>query len=557
MPASLASLYALCKANLHNGTLSLRQLKVVQQTLLESSFSEHQNKDCKSIQSPTSLNPIIDAVCGQEDRQLCLQIIESGSNDFERLFAIQFLRQHITFDDFIRCVLVPYLVQYDDLSEDLVVTLLDLLEEDGEISSDSISSLRITHLITARIAVTLLNKHGNFVPLVEVFHEKVLYALNEAMHSSEDSKSMISTLSKYLLPVLTEKSEDGTPTLSSSLHRPLVNNLWKTMFAEELSQSKEPKQTLLAITTILCPLLPHLVNYEVPKMGADGDFQEPSKEPKLWFLIYTCLEQGKSILEGDFASSSVLRKRALYLLNIVAQSDSWRKFCMCAETLEMETEQHLIDQIWDTVDELIANIEEAPPSSEYTELSWKWMSLLFSRALSTDQTTVRKLGLYRLLKVPTDDEAAEASKKRAGKKKSHQIIVRKSSLRRTMLGMPPEFVLRILLPSWNSLRASVGYNIHLGTSSRKIGKEDLIPLMTNWLQDYIEKLDSSNAKAFWSGIWSWSLIKTLHIKNVVTLYESLAQKLASSTLMIPADNDALLSMSETILSQFADGVRHI
>ena len=81
--------------------------------------------------------------------------------------------------------------------------------------------------------------------------------------------------------------------------------------------------------------------------------------------------------------------------------------------------------------------------------------------------------------------------------------------------------------------------------------------MTNWLQDYIEKLDSSNAKAFWSGIWSWSLIKTLHIKNVVTLYESLAQKLASSTLMIPADNDALLSMSETILSQFADGVRHI
>ncbi|CAJ1961861.1 unnamed protein product [Cylindrotheca closterium] len=555
MPPSLASLHALCKANIHNGSLSLRQLKLVHQTLLESSFSEAKRdaKSWKSIQSPSSLSPIIDAICGEEDGSVCREIIESGSEDCERLFVVQFLKLHLNFGDFIRCVLVPYLVEKNDFSEDLVVTLLDLLEEDSDISSDAIDALKVPHPITGRIAVTLLKQRGDYVPLIEVFHEKVLYALKEAMHSPEQSTPMISTLSKDLLPVLTESSDDGTPTVLSSLHRPLINDLWKTMFAVEFSPSKELRQTLLVVTTILCPLLPYLVNCEVPKIGGDAGLQEPASEPQLWFLVYTCFEQGKSLLDGDTASSSVLRKRALYLLNIIASSDSWKKFCMCAETLEMETEQHLIDQIWDTVDELIAKIEEPHETGQYTELSWRWMSLLYSRALSTDQTTVRKLGLYRLLKVPSENEAAEASKKRAGKKKSHQIIVRKSSIRRSMLGMTPEFVLRTLLPSWNSLRTSVGYNVHLGTSSKKVDKEDMIPLMTDWLQDYIDTLDAINAKAFWSGIWSWSLIKNFHIKNIVTIYESLAKKLSTSTLVVPADNEALLSLSETMLSQFADG----
>lgn len=557
MPSSLAFLHALCKANIHNGSLSIRQLKVVHQTLLESSFSEAE-RDVKSWESiPSSLNPIIDAVCGEEDRLVCRQIAETGNNDYERLLVVQFLKLHLNFGDFIRCVLVPYVVDNDDLSEDLVVTLLDLVEGDGEISVEAVDALKIPHPITGRIAVTLLKQRGDCAPLIEVFHEKVLYALEGAIHSHEQSKAMISTLSKELLPVLTESSEHGTPALLSSFHRPLINDLWKTIFSMKFSHSEELRQTLLVVTTILCPLLPFLVNSNVPIIGEDSGMQEPAKEPQLWLLIYTCFEQGKSLLDGDTASSSILRKRALYLLNIVAPSDSWKKFCMCAETLEMETEQHLIDQIWDTVDDLIAKVEETPTTNQYTELSWNWMSLLYSRALSTDQTTVRKLGLYRLLKVPSEDEAAEASKKRAGKKKSHQIVVRKSSIRRSILGMTPEFVLRILLPSWNSLRTSVGYNMHLGTSTRQLGKEDLIPLMTGFLQEYIEILDPMNAEAFWSGIWSWSLIKTFHIKNVVKIYESLAKKLSASALVVPADNDALLSLSETMLSQFADGVCHI
>jgi hypothetical protein len=558
MTASLAALQSLCQQNLHTGILSLKQLAAVHPSLCHSSVDTSIKTDCCSIQNPTSLEPIIQLVCNEEDQTICQRILQAGSSDFERLLMVQVLMSSLSFQDSVRCVLIPYLVENSDLSEELAVTLLDLLDSSMDATNELpeiISALKKPNLMTGRILVKLLNGTSTSKALIQSFHEKLRQTIQEAVSLPLQNNVLISTLSKDLLPVLTQESPDGTPILWTGLHRHHTLELWNQLFSMDHSSSDDTRSILLVITTVLCPLLSHLVCCELPLIGGDnGEARgKPVDQPQLWHLIYTCLAQGKSLLESGAAMSSILRKRALYLLNIITpDSDVWKKYCMCVETLEMETEQHLVDQIWDTVDELTAWVEESP-SKPYGALTWEWMSLLFSRVLSTDQTSIRKLGLYRLLKVPSEQEVAAANKKRTGKKKTHHVPTRASSLRQSLLKMPPEFVLNILLPSWNSLRISVGYNMHLETTSRKVEKEDMMPLMTDWLRSYVEHLQAADAEIFWTGIWSWSLIRKLHIKNVVIIYKTLSETLSSSTIIIPADNEALQSLVETIQLQFSDG----
>eukprot|EP00980_Cylindrotheca_fusiformis_P020951 scaffold7970_cov118-Cylindrotheca_fusiformis.AAC.7 len=556
MAPSLASLQTLCRQNLHSGILSLKQLAAVHQTLCKQSSVDTSPKiECSSISSPTSLEPIIQLVFDEEDQLICQTILQTGSSDFDRLLMVQVLMSSLTFEDSVRCVLIPFLVANSELSEELVITLLDLLDQEIDNTDELpqiLSALRQPNNMTGRILVKLLNGASTSKELIQAFHQKLRQTIDQAASTSFQSHELISSLSKDLLPVLTQETDNGTPLLQTDLHHDHTVELWNQLFAMDYSSSDDPRSILLVVTTVLCPLLAHLVSFDLPG-GSAGGWGKPSEQPQLWHLIYTCLGQGKSLLENGAALSAILRKRALYLLNIVAQgSDVWKNYCICAETLEMETEQHLVDQIWDTVDDLVESVEEIP-SKPYGILTWDWMSLLFSRVLSTDQTTIRKLGLYRLLKVPSETEIAAANQKRTGKKKTHHVQTRASSLRSSLLKMPPDFVLNILLPSWNSLRNSVGYNMHLETTSRKVEKEDMIPLMTAWLHAYVEQLTSADAEIFWAGIWSWAIVQKLHIKNVVIIYKTLSEKLASSDILIPADNAALQSLVEIIQLQFADG----
>jgi hypothetical protein len=559
MPVSLTSLLSLCQQNLQT-LLTLRQLAPVHDSLFQSS-GDIEKIDCGSVKNPISLEPIIQLVCNEEDRSLCNKIRHEASSDAERLLMIQFLMFPLRFSDAVRCVLIPYLIfENTGSSEDLVTTLLDIL--DGNIDDPSellevIDSLKRPSLVTCRIIVNLLHCASSSKELILAFHDKLRQTLIEAASSPIKLNAIASTLSKDLLPVLTQNTSDSTPMLWTDLHRPHTLDLWNQLFSLDYSSSDNDSQnTLLVITTVLCPLLPHLVSCELPLIGEDEALQKmPLDQPRLWQLVYTCLAQGKSLLERGAATSSILRRRALYLLNILAStSDDWKKYCMCFETLEMETEQHLVDQIWDTVDELLVVADNSPSALQtFGVLNWEWMNLLFSRALSTDQTVIRKLGLYRLLKVQ-DEEATGKKEKRKGKKKTHHVTTRISSMKQSMLlKMPPYFVLDVLLPSWNSLRTSVGYNMHLESVSRKVEKEDMIPLMVDWLHSYVEQLETRDSQVFWKGVWNWSFIQKLHIKNVVIIYKALAEKLASSTILIPASNQALQSLTQSIHFLFKDG----
>ena len=59
----------------------------------------------------------------------------------------------------------------------------------------------------------------------------------------------------------------------------------------------------------------------------------------------------------------MLRRRGLYLLGLLVEqpaspnndnninytNNNWQKYVLCFQALEMETEPHLIEQVWETV----------------------------------------------------------------------------------------------------------------------------------------------------------------------------------------------------------------
>ena len=646
---SLISLLSQCeKSGLHNGIFSLRQLVPINQALCRCSSTTSatdiisQTVDCRPIPNPvTSLEAIIEHLCDDQDRAACERILQDESKDTERLLMIQFLMINLLFVDSIRCVLIPYLLTSsssspDDsssasLSEDLVLALLDLMlvsdegtttnnhqeeTEEWAIILDTIQTSKSP--LATRLMVRLLQSSRSSSPLlVQTFHDKLWQTLEQAVDSLHyQSQTVISSLSKHLLPILTQpassKSLPGNTTLLlwSELHRPHTLLLWKRLFSliqnhietskdttedSKLTKQKQ-RQVLLVITTVLCPLLPHFLDHDLPfvpilgsSSGDENDdlkesFKKPLEQPALWQVIYLCLEQGKSLLEEGAPVSSILRKRSLYLLDTLTTTATasnsasptftnvWKKYVMCVETMEMESEQHLVDQIWDAVAELMDAMEENdsyhhPPYAGL--LTWDWMSLLFSRVLSSEQPTIRKLGMYRLLKVHDGKEALggggstkkknQQQQKRKGKKKTRNVESKATAKTAKPLldRMTPDFVLEVLLPSWNSLGNSIGYTMHL-ENNRKVEREDMVPLMKQMLQNYLERISgkgsNADARLFWLGVWSWSLIEKLQIKTILLIFQSLSEKLeVVGNIRIEADNEMLQTLVSMIPSLFQIG----
>lgn len=199
--------------------------------------------------------------------------------------------------------------------------------------------------------------------------------------------------------------------------------------------------------------------------------------------------------------------------------------------------------------ELVEQVEEEPTQT-YGVLTWDWMSLLYSRALSTYQPVVRKLGLYRLLRVDVGGKEA-SQKKQKGKKQTRNIQVKASNIF-LLETMNPDFILNILLPSWNSLVTSVGYNMNLDKNG-KVETEDMVPLFTTFLQSHLERMDSNDAEVFWKKLSSWSLVEKLHIKTIMLVFRSLSQKLFPTKMNIPADEETLLSFVTTYGNLFQIG----
>lgn len=611
----LQTLFAQCQQNLHNnGLLTLGQLAPIHQTMFQCAASIFLNIsiDVSSLpELPNSIEPILEATCSNPAdkeivrRHLVGSVDSKDKNtstrvsDAHKLFWLQFLMHRLGLEDSLRFILIPYFVSNpvmssdeEEESSDLESALLDWVGQQGQrfdqthISASAILQSLVqtpaTNPSASRILVKLVEMDSKFSEastatpssLIPALYEIVWKTLQAAMKSPPMLSSqttfqthpILNSISKHLIPPLIGKAKCGDGAeVTTEAHRSHLHTLWqrlRQLWGESSSQNdfeakrESQRLALLVITTALCPLLPHLVAESLPLSSESSAI--PLEQPILWEWIFEGLSQGKSPLEDGIALSSILRRRSLFLLNTVAITNEWKQYVMCFETLEMENEQHLVDQIWESVGEICESLDTTSPipnGHSFCHLTFDWMSLLFGCVLSSNTPAIRKMGMYRVLKAQNHEWTASQAKlvQKQSKKAAKKDEAINAATTHILERMPPDFVLKVLIPSWNSLGKTVGYTMHVELRNGKLHREDMIPLMRKAIKSYVIKLDSARSGAFWKGLFDWSLTKHLTTKTMVLLLGSLAETLQTHkpSLDVPLSDVVVQSMIEMVLSFFS------
>jgi hypothetical protein len=181
----------------------------------------------------------------------------------------------------------------------------------------------------------------------------------------------------------------------------------------------------------------------------------------------------------------------------------------CFEALEMETESHLVDQVWDTVAEICVGAvslqnepEELPP------ITWEWISAMLARVLLSDTPVLRKLGLYRFLSghagIAIDNKIRHATKQKA-----------------PLSLVSTDFVLNMIIPSYDMLGQSVGTNMQFQVN-RKVQVHDITPLLESFLGAYVQVLDESGRFEFLRCLLGTSVLCDVRLKTTVMIFEVVA-----------------------------------
>ena len=306
----------------------------------------------------------------------------------------------------------------------------------------------------------------------------------------------------------------------------------------------------------------------------------------------------------------LVRRRGLYLLRVLVEQDDkdlspqeqqdeeqsatirwWNKYVACFEVIELESEMHLIDQIWDTVTELFEQIVQqqeekdgdnvsaspSPSTAVPPALSWDWMQLLLGRAVAPPQqkaarddssSILRKLGVYRLLKG------------QAGIRVGHEpevLVGKKSQARRgaPLQMLTVDFLFSIVIPSYDSLVTSVGTNMqtteasanlaksNAGGSKTKMVSEDMEELLGTfvglYLSSLLDKEDKSNLEEFFRRLWSIEMLDKCRKKTCVVVFQTVEKTLKQYSDQekirgcIPVADDMLATVAESINYAFVYG----
>ena len=346
----------------------------------------------------------------------------------------------------------------------------------------------------------------------------------------------------------------------------------------------------------------------------------------LWELIHTCLRQGiprppVKQTNADVVlhqQSQMLRRRGLFLLRLMLPSDSdedgsgamkkanskgkagkgktdkaskgkgkgkknaaadtkenpfilqWKKYVLVMETLEMETQHHLIEQVWETLVEIFTASHEqeqqrlqqdtstaATPTPPPPPMNWHWTQLLLARVLTSyDEPIIRKLALYRFLNgqagialvdpsagtndaAPTNDGASKKAK--AGKKGTAATGQGGAPLS----VLTPDFVCEIVVVAFDSLLGSVGTNLNLDEDGQGTKPVSLIPLFSRFLSLYYKSLQASSSRdkevEILRKIWYGSSVMSLRSKTIGLVWEAIAAGMADT------DNWSLLEIDSEML----------
>ena len=289
---------------------------------------------------------------------------------------------------------------------------------------------------------------------------------------------------------------------------------------------------------------------------------------------------------------------------------SWKKFVMCYEALELENELHLVEQVWPTTTELCAACsrgEQVTASAPFSSSSpsdacsgmppvtWEWIGSLFARILQSDSPTLKKLALYRFLigdagvsasakKIDLAAEAEAAAQAAAEEAKEQEGATKKQSkLRGKQKGkkaagkkkrgagggkgkkaapgpsrlsiVSPSFITTVLLPSFDSLFASVGTNIHIDVDG-KVVADELIPRLQQFLIDYMNIVREDKPELlgeFVSGILSREFICARRHRPLSQIYEAIATAASNNESKIPLSRGTIETATLALKETFATG----
>jgi len=569
--SSLTRLLSLATSLHEKGDLSLQQLVPVHASLCQALGDGDTREDTVVV---TSLEDAVESLKKEDDREHARRIIEEGTQA-EKLLLLQYLIGSMAVNALqaLSTCVVPFLLQHDEASEDLREALLDAVfvntssESSSDWLNDCFESCQVTGArqwtVLCRVLVRLYNHVDRSLQecTTSFIYDKVMEGIQLSLVSDEYMR-VLNPIVTWLLPLLFEGQQQVVIT-------DRVEELWICLLTNLSDGAPKNQQVALVVSAILCSIIPSLLTTELPVISDDESAPtrtRPVQQESLWNLVMYSLQQGMdstSLKGSGFQTSQVvsvdqmLRRRGLYLLRLLVESSPgnntvWLKYVLCFEALEMETEQHLVDQVWDTVAEICA--ATSSPQQAATALptmTWEWISCMLARVLLSDAPILRKLGLYRFLsghagiqvsivdKSMSEESSDKPTPSNPGQKR-HAIKSKKKKKGATPAPSAPislvseDFVLNILIPSYDALSQSMGTNMHFEENGR-IQAQDVTPLLVSFLGVYVSALDMDRRHEFLRGLLSPRIVCDIRLKNTVMIYEAVA----SVDVDLPVDQELL------------------
>ena len=576
---SLTRLLSLASPLLEKGDLSLQQLVPVHKSLCKA-IGGDASTSCATV---TSLDEAVDSLTSDSDTQVARRILKEGTQ-VQQLLLLQYLVGSV--EDSLQALatlVLPFLLSHEqhNASEEFREALLDAVFFNTTTLHESSSSS------SAWLKACLESCHGNWSVVCRVLkklhhhaiapelqiqtrdyiYTKVLEGIQVSL-VSDDYLMVLHPIVTWLLPLLVEKGEE---IMSQQEH---IDKLWTCLLSNIKNGGPENPQAALVVSAILCSILPSIVTTTLPVVGNNNSTSTTITtralavhQTSLWNLILYSLQQGMDSTslkysggrgQGMASMDQMLRRRGLYMLRLLLESCNdknatlWSKYVLCFEALEMETELHLVDQVWDTVAEICVATASHLSNNGYSSLptmTWEWISAMLARVLLSDVPALRKLGLYRFLSghagigvspnesnntnVP-DSTNSSASLFTPGQKK-HPIKSKKRRKGTTATSAPidlvsTDFVVQVIIPSYDTILQSVGTNMQFEENGR-IQVQDVTPLLMSFLGAYVSALDMPRRHEFLHGLFSPPTVCDLRLKTTVIIYEAVA----SADVELPTD----------------------
>lgn len=361
--------------------------------------------------------------------------------------------------------------------------------------------------------------------------------------------------------------------------------------------------SMVATGILCCSSFHGIIVHQPPQI--DGDEISLALHPSLWNFIQSTLgrigdsrggakgELGVANRGGRPSSASsdnntsndqILRRRAIHIMKTMVDHlekmerdeetkeliRTWKKYVYCFEAVEMETEGHLVDQIWPTTTELCGACGKVPTSSTclIPSLSWEWMGPLFARVLLSDSPNLAKLGLYRFLigdagvasfatisQMSAHDNTGQGKIGKGTRKKNVSGSRKRQPAQLSLVS--PSFVINILFRSYDSILHSVGTSLHVDEKG-KTTVEDVVPRLKSFIKDYITAIHAENPEFlgdFLAELLGEQCICTLRPRAITLAFVSVGSALQSSSdIRLPFPRDDVIKAAVDCLNrEFASG----